>query len=86
MRCSCRECGVYMVQEEYGLQSGCKCPACGAMCHDCMGSAQQPLSTDEIKGLFAFGLMNETQLVNAEKRDDTTEIEEAGLKDWRKNL
>ena len=49
MRCSCRVCGTYMVQMEHGLESGCKCPACGDVCRDCMGSAQQPLSVEELR-------------------------------------
>ncbi len=44
MRCSCRACGTYMVQVEHGLESGCKCPECGCMCRDCMGSAAGPMS------------------------------------------
>ncbi len=49
MRCSCRACGTYMVQVEYGLESGCKCPDCGNMCRDCMGSEQPPMSPMELK-------------------------------------
>ena len=49
MRCSCRVCGTYMVQVEHGLESGCKCPDYGAMCHDCMGSEQPPMSVGELR-------------------------------------
>ena len=38
-----------MVQVEYGLESGCKCPDCGNMCRDCMGSEQPPMSPMELK-------------------------------------
>ena len=49
MRCSCRVCGTYMVQIERGLESGCKCPDCGNECHDCMGSAQPPMSVEQLR-------------------------------------
>ncbi len=49
MRCSCRVCGTYMIQTERGLDSGCKCPDCGFECRDCMGSAQPPMNTDELR-------------------------------------
>lgn len=54
MRCSCRICGTYMVQVEHGLNSGCKCPDCGAMCHDCMGSSQPPMSVSELRAQMAM--------------------------------
>ena len=38
-----------MIQVEHGLFSGCKCPDCGAECHDCMGSKQPPMSVEELK-------------------------------------
>ena len=37
MRCSCRECGEYMVHEDAGL-GGCVCPNCGNRCKDCLGT------------------------------------------------
>ncbi len=54
MRCSCRVCGTYMVQVEHGLQSGCKCPDCGNECHDCMGSAQPPMSVEQLRERLEF--------------------------------
>ena len=83
MRCSCRECGVYMIQEEYGLESGCKCPNCGAMCHDCMGSKQQPLPAEALKELFVLGMFQGTNEADkTEKEDDTPE----DMQNWRKYL
>ena len=38
MRCSCRECGEYMVHEEKNL-GGCICPVCGNRCRDCLGTS-----------------------------------------------
>ena len=37
MRCSCRECGSYMVQAE-SSRLGCVCPDCGFHCADCLGT------------------------------------------------
>ena len=39
MRCSCKECGVYvyMVQAESD-HLGCVCPDCGYRCTDCLGT------------------------------------------------
>lgn len=84
MRCSCRVCGTYMIQEEYGLQSGCKCPNCGEMCHDCMGSAREPLGKEELAGYFAFQIaaLRENE---AQTDDPAQEQHEKGAA-WRKYL
>ena len=37
MRCSCKNCGVYMIQSE-DAHLGCVCPECGARCRDCLGT------------------------------------------------
>lgn len=37
MRCSCRECGTYMVQSDASVL-GCVCPNCRARCCDCLGT------------------------------------------------
>ena len=37
MRCSCKECGTYMVQAE-SERLGCVCPDCGFRCNDCLGT------------------------------------------------
>ena len=37
MRCSCKECGVYMTQAE-SERLGCVCPDCGYRCNDCLGT------------------------------------------------
>lgn len=42
MRCSCQNCGTYMVQDEKGLNSRCICPQCFATCSACMGTKQLP--------------------------------------------
>lgn len=37
MRCSCRNCGVYMIQSE-DSHLGCVCPECGERCTACLGT------------------------------------------------
>lgn len=44
MRCGCPVCGIYMVQHEQGLDSGCVCPHCLHTCAMCLGTPQQPVS------------------------------------------
>ncbi|HWS30913.1 MAG TPA: hypothetical protein VN512_12480 [Clostridia bacterium] len=38
-----------MVQSERGLESGCRCPECLNTCNDCMGTAQKPLTAEELR-------------------------------------
>ena len=47
MRCSCRECGTYMIQAESDLL-GCVCPDCGYRCTDCLGT-DTVVSRDRLK-------------------------------------
>ncbi len=37
MRCSCKECGIYMVQAD-APHLGCVCPECFYRCTDCLGT------------------------------------------------
>ena len=37
MRCSCKECGTYMIQADSD-RLGCVCPDCGYRCRDCLGT------------------------------------------------
>jgi len=37
VRCSCGNCGTYMVHAE-SFQLGCVCPECGARCKACLGT------------------------------------------------
>ena len=37
MRCSCKVCGIYMIQAESD-HLGCVCPDCGYRCSDCLGT------------------------------------------------
>ena len=49
MRCSCQNCGAYMVQDEKGLGSRCICPECFTVCSACMGTRQAPMEPDQLK-------------------------------------
>ena len=58
MRCSCHECGTYMVQSE-GLELGCVCPECGYRCKACLGT-DTVVSRDDLKKLkYDVQLMDE---------------------------
>lgn len=47
MRCSCINCGVYMIQSE-SSNFGCVCPECGTRCIVCLGT-DSIINKDEIK-------------------------------------
>ena len=49
MRCSCKECGTYMVQAESD-HLGCVCPDCGYRCNDCLGT-NTVVSRDSLRAL-----------------------------------
>ena len=49
MRCSCKECGTYMVQAESD-HLGCVCPDCGYRCNDCLGT-DTVVSRDSLRAL-----------------------------------
>lgn len=52
MRCSCQNCGAYMVQDEKGLGSRCVCPECFTTCSACMGTQQKPMEPDQLKNML----------------------------------
>ena len=49
MRCSCQNCGAYMVHAE-SLELGCVCPECGNRCKACLGT-NSVVSRDGLKNL-----------------------------------
>ena len=65
MRCTCQNCGAYMVQDEKGLESRCICPECFTTCSACMGTPQQPASPEELRAL-----MRERERYDAEREDE----------------
>ncbi|MEG1525607.1 MAG: hypothetical protein RRZ24_09400 [Clostridia bacterium] len=67
MRCTCQNCGTYMVQDEKGTFSRCICPDCFTTCNACMGTSQQPLTRD---GLQNLALQREQYDSERESTDD----------------
>lgn len=58
MRCSCHNCGTYMVHSE-SMQLGCICPECGYRCKACLGT-DTVVSRENLKNLkFDIKLMDE---------------------------
>ena len=51
MRCSCKQCGTYMIQTE-SERLGCACPECGYRCDDCLGT-NTVVSRDRLRELAA---------------------------------
>ena len=49
MRCSCKECGTYMIQAESD-RLGCVCPDCGYRCNDCLGT-DTVVSREQLRNL-----------------------------------
>lgn len=49
MRCSCQNCGTYMIQAD-DLTLGCVCPQCGERCTACLGT-NSVLSAEQIRSL-----------------------------------
>ncbi|OQB23302.1 MAG: hypothetical protein BWY11_01906 [Firmicutes bacterium ADurb.Bin182] len=49
MRCSCGNCGTYMIQSEKGLESGCICPECRSFCGICLGTAGEPKTPSQLR-------------------------------------
>lgn len=53
MRCSCKLCGTYMVQQEQGTESRCICPECFYTCSACVSpEGGQPLSPEGLRSLY----------------------------------
>ena len=72
MRCSCQNCGVYMIQSD-DSHLGCVCPECGARCTACLGT-DSVISKDALKDLKNNPMLAE-QLMSrfAEDNDDGTD-------------
>ncbi len=69
MRCSCRVCGTYMVQEEKGLESKCICPQCFSSCSACMGTAGEPLDLESLR-IIAMLRNSEGEVISDSFYDD----------------
>ncbi len=90
MRCSCRECGTYMIQAESD-HLGCVCPDCGNRCQDCLGT-DTVVGRDRLKDLAADARFFPENLAVCQEREEedddwydgrTTGWESAGGDRWR---
>ncbi len=72
MRCSCKECGTYMIQADSSVL-GCVCPDCGYRCQDCLGT-DTVVSRDHLRDLmFDPRFTPENILKNFEHEDSDEE-------------
>lgn len=71
MRCSCRNCGVYMVQSE-DSHLGCVCPECGERCTACLGtnSLMSRESIESLKKDPALAAMLMSRILENERDDE----------------
>ncbi len=76
MRCSCKECGVYMVQAESD-HLGCVCPDCGYRCNDCLGT-NTVVSREALKSLAFDPRFSPEKLMES----FTPEAEEEDTQGW----
>ena len=68
MRCSCKECGTYMIQAESD-RLGCVCPDCGYRCNDCLGT-DTVVSRDRISDLASDPRFDPEKLAASFTKDD----------------
>ena len=70
MRCSCYNCGTYMVHSE-STHLGCVCPDCGSRCKACLGTntviTRETLS--QLKNVAWFTPVFEAPLNDEEAED-----------------
>ena len=71
MRCSCKECGTYMIQAE-SAHLGCVCPDCGYRCNDCLGT-DTVVSRDRLKDLASDPRFDPDRLAASFERDEDEE-------------
>ncbi|MBQ6716762.1 MAG: hypothetical protein IJN21_09610 [Clostridia bacterium] len=68
MRCSCRECGTYMVHSE-SSELGCVCPQCGARCKMCLGT-NTVVSREDLKARALGYLAMQAEPVQIKEEDE----------------
>lgn len=72
MRCSCKECGDYMVQADSD-KLGCVCMVCGYRCNDCLGT-NTVITRDALRSLaFDPRFSPEALAANFTEDDDPRE-------------
>ena len=80
MRCTCQNCGEYMVQDERGLSSRCICPNCFQTCAACLGTEQTPLSREALHALAAERARYDRALAGAHAAGD---VDDCVNGDWK---
>ena len=73
MRCSCTNCGEYMIQAE-DMKLGCICPECFSRCTACLGTNSM-LSKDDLKNMSQATPWFSFNEAVASKDDDAIIIE-----------
>ncbi len=83
MRCSCKECGTYMIQADSDLL-GCVCPDCGYRCRDCLGT-DTVVSRENLGRLAADPRFSPDALAAnfAPREEDAAESDETDRERWR---
>ncbi len=76
MRCSCKECGTYMIQAESD-RLGCVCPECGYRCSDCLGT-DTVVSRDRLKELAFDPRFDPAQLAASFEQDEEEDWSDGG--------
>jgi DNA-directed RNA polymerase subunit M/transcription elongation factor TFIIS len=61
MQCGCPQCGILMTNITKGVESTCKCPACGYECSACLGTKSSVLSPEELRSHAQFVLAVEEE-------------------------
>ena len=74
MRCSCKNCGTYMIQAESSTL-GCVCPECGYRCTDCLGT-DTVVSRDRLSAL-AYDPRFQPENLSASFDEESEEWEDA---------
>lgn len=81
MRCSCKECGTYMVQADSEVL-GCVCPDCGYRCRDCLGT-DTVVSREALRSLAADPRFQpENIAANFLPADEADSQEDTDGRDW----
>lgn len=78
MRCSCKECGTYMVQAE-SEALGCICPECQYRCRDCLGT-NTVVSREALKALAFDPRFDPANIAQSFQKKD--EEDDDGLPPW----
>ena len=80
MRCSCRECGTYMIQAESDYL-GCVCPDCGTRCRDCLGT-DTVVSRERLKDLSLDPRFDPERIAASFEQTENEEGSDGGTAGW----